>query len=193
MAVKNVADMPKTGAPESFERRTPFAQEAEACVLSAMLMDREAIGLAVELLTEDCFYMEPHRKLYQAVLALYEKSVAVDPVTLSEQLRKAGTLEEIGGLPFIFEVAGTAPTAANITFHAQIVREKSMLRKLIAASTETVAEANQPVEDVEPWWTWPRSAFSRSRTSASSKASRRSPRWSTRSSPTWSTASRAGW
>lgn len=149
MAVKNVADMPKTGAPESFERRTPFAQEAEACVLSAMLMDREAIGLAVELLTEDCFYVEPHRKLYQAVLALYEKSVAVDPVTLSEQLRKAGTLEEIGGLPFIYEVAGTAPTAANIAFHAQIVREKSMLRKLIAASTETVAEASQPVEDVD--------------------------------------------
>jgi len=134
---------------EDFERKIPYASDAEASVLGAMLMDREAIGLVIETLDEECFYIDSHRKLFKAVLALYEKSVEVDPVTLSEQLKKDGTLEEIGGLPFIYEIAGSVPTSANVSFHAQIVREKSMLRKLIASCTTIIQEAYQPVEDVD--------------------------------------------
>ncbi len=134
---------------EDFERKTPYAQDAEASVLGAMLMDREAIGLAIETLEEECFYVDTHRKLFKAMIALYEKSIEVDPVTLSEQLKKNGTLEEIGGLPFIFELAGSVPTSANVVFHAHIVREKSMLRKLIESCTTIIQEAYQPVEDVD--------------------------------------------
>ena len=132
-----------------FERKTPYAADAEASVLGAMLMDREAIGLAIETLDEECFYVDTHRQLFKALLALYEKSIEVDPITLSEQLKKNGTLEEIGGLPFIYEIAGSVPTSANVTFHAQIVREKSMLRKLIASCTAIIQEAYQPLENVD--------------------------------------------
>ena len=134
---------------EDFERRIPYAADAEAGVLCAMLMDRETIGLAIEALDEGCFYVDTHRKLFKAVLALYEKSIEIDPVTLSEQLKIDGTLEEIGGLPFIYEIAGSMPTSANVAFHAQIVREKSMLRKLIESCTAIIQEAYQPVEDVD--------------------------------------------
>lgn len=130
------------------ERNTPYDQDAEAGVLGAMLLDREAIGLAIEMLDPGCFYIEAHRKLYNGIVALYERSVEVDPVTLSDQLRKAGTLEEVGGLPFIYSIAGAVPTAANVLYHAEIVRDKSMLRKLIESCTEIIQEAYQPVEEV---------------------------------------------
>ena len=132
-----------------FDRHLPYSQEAEACVLGAMLMDKEAIGRSIEMLAEDCFYLDNHRKLFKAIVSLYEKSVEVDPVTLSEQLKKEGALEEIGGLPFIYEISNSVPTAANVIYHAQIVSEKSMLRKLIEGCTTIIEEAYQPVEDVD--------------------------------------------
>lgn len=134
---------------EDFERKAPYAADAEASVLGAMLMDREAIGLAIEMLDEECFYVDTHRKLFKAMIALYEKSIEVDPVTLSEQLKIDGTLEEIGGLPFIYEITGSVPTSANVAFHARIAREKSMLRKLIESCTAIIQEAYQPVENVD--------------------------------------------
>jgi len=134
---------------EDFERKAPYAADAEASVLGAMLMDREAIGLVIEMLDEECFYVDTHRKLFKAMIALYEKSIEVDPVTLLEQLKKDGTLEEIGGLPFIYEITGSVPTSANVAFHARIAREKSMLRKLIESCTKIIQEAYQPVEDVD--------------------------------------------
>jgi len=137
------------GDSEDFERKPPSSQEAEACVLGAMLMDREAIGIAIEMLEEGCFYIDQHKKLFKALVALYEKSIEVDPITLSEQLKKDGTLEEIGGLPFIYEIAGSVPTAANVSYHAQIVREKSMLRKLIQSCTTIIQQSYEPVEDVD--------------------------------------------
>jgi replicative DNA helicase len=131
------------------ERRIPFAQDAEASVLGAMLMDREAIGTAAQSLDPSCFYIEPHRRLFKAIMALYEKSVEVDPVTLSDQLAKDGGLEELGGLQFIYDIAGSVPTAANIEFHTQIVREKAMLRQLIESCTAIIQESYQPVENVD--------------------------------------------
>ena len=119
--MKSVAKLESRAAFEDTERRTPYSQEAEACVLGAMLMDREAISLAVEKLDEDCFYIEAHRKLFKSMITLYEKSIEADPVTVAEQLKKDGTLEEIGGLPFIYEIASSVPTAANVAYHAQIV------------------------------------------------------------------------
>ena len=134
---------------EQTDRKVPFAQDAEASVLGAMLMDREAVGTAVQMLEPDCFYIESHRLLFTAILALYEKSVEIDPVTLSDQLKKDGALEGVGGLQFIYDIAGSVPTAANITFHTQIVLEKAMLRKLISGCTTIITESYAPVEDVD--------------------------------------------
>lgn len=132
-----------------FERSIPQSREAEACVLGAMLMDREAIGQAIELLHEKCFYSEAHCRLFSAVVRLYEKAVDADPVTLAEQLKKDGALEDIGGVPFIFEIANSVATAANVVHHARIVREKYMLRRLIESCTRIIQDSYQPVEDVD--------------------------------------------
>ncbi len=144
-----MADQLQDKIVEQIDRKLPFAQDAEASVLGAMLMDREAVGTAVQMLDPDCFYHAPHRRLFISVLALYEKSVEIDPVTLSDQLRKDGSLDEVGGLQFIYDIAGSVPTAANIEFHAQIVREKAMLRKLIASCTAIIQESYTPVEDID--------------------------------------------
>ncbi len=144
-----MADQLQEKIAEPSDRKIPFAQDAEASVLGAMLMDREAVGTAVQMLTPECFYIEAHRMLFNAIMALYEKSVEIDPITLSDQLKKDGALDGLGGLQFIYDIAGSVPTAANISFHAQIVREKAMLRKLITGCTEIIQESYLPVEDVD--------------------------------------------
>ena len=98
---------------ESMDRQVPYSQEAEISVLGGMLIDRDAIGVAVETLDTQCFYLEAHRKLYKAIVSLYEKSIEVDPVTLPDQLEKEGSLEDVGGRSYILEVFGSVPTAAN--------------------------------------------------------------------------------
>ena len=134
---------------ESMDRQVPYSQEAEISVLGGMLIDREAIGVAVETLEQQCFYLDAHRKLFSAIVALYEKSVEIDPVTLPDQLEKDGSLEEVGGRSYILEVFSSVPTAANITYHSRIVLEKYMLRRLIESCTGIIQQAYEPVEDVD--------------------------------------------
>ncbi len=134
---------------ESLDRQVPYSQEAEVSVLGGMLIDREAIGVAVEMLDRQCFYLDAHRKLFSAIVALYEKSVEIDPVTLPDQLEKDGSLEAVGGRSYILEVFSSVPTAANITYHSRIVLEKYMLRRLIESCTGIIQQAYEPVEDVD--------------------------------------------
>jgi replicative DNA helicase len=134
---------------ENMDRKVPYSQEAEISVLGAMLIDRDAIGVAVETIDTQCFYLGAHRKLFSAILALYEKSVEIDPITLSDQLEKDGSLEEVGGRSYILEVFGSVPTAANIAYHARIVLERYMLRRLIESCTSIITQAYEPVEDVD--------------------------------------------
>jgi len=131
------------------EQKAPYSQEAEIGVLGAMLLDQEAISQAVEALGAACFYYEAHRKLFGAIVTLYEKSIEIDPVTLADQLEKDSSLEEVGGRDYILEIFSSVPTAANIAHHARIVREKYMLRRLMASCTEIIREASQPVEDTD--------------------------------------------
>jgi len=131
------------------EQKAPYSQEAEIGVLGAMLLDQEAISQAVEALGAACFYYEAHRKLFGAIVTLYEKSIEIDPVTLADQLEKDSSLEEVGGRDYILEIFSSVPTAANIAHHARIVREKYMLRRLMASCTEIIREAAQPVEDTD--------------------------------------------
>jgi len=134
---------------ESMDRQVPYSQEAEICVLGGMLIDRDAIGVAVETLDAQCFYLEAHSKLYQAIVSLYEKSIEIDPVTLPDQLEKDGSLENVGGRSYILEVFSSVPTAANIAYHARIVLEKYMLRRLIESCSTIIQQAYEPVEDVD--------------------------------------------
>ena len=121
---------------------------AESSVLGAMLMDPAAVDLAIEKLKAESFYFQPHRALFKAICVLREKQTVIDPTTLSDRLKKDGKLEEIGGLQFIYDVAGSVPSAANVEAHARIVREKHKLRRVREVCTDVLLRTEGPVEDV---------------------------------------------
>ena len=123
------------------DRRPPYSEDAEQAVLSAMLMDPDAILRATEFVDDTMFYREGHRRIFRAMLALSEKGDVVDPLTLSEELARTGSLESSGGKDYIGFLVDAVPTAANIEYHARIVREKALRRRLIEVSTAIVAEA----------------------------------------------------
>lgn len=130
------------------ERVPPQNIEAEQAVLGAMLIDKEAIAKATEVLSADNFYREAHRVIFSAMLELYNKNEAVDMVTVTEILKRDNKLEDIGGIAYITSLANVVLTAANVKYHAEIVAEKSVLRQLVRVSTEIAAMGYEANEDV---------------------------------------------
>ncbi|MDZ4674610.1 MAG: replicative DNA helicase [Gemmatimonadota bacterium] len=122
-------------------RAAPWSQEAEQAVLGAMLLDQDAALRAAEFLDANAFYQEGHRRLYRAMIALTEHRVVIDHVTLRDELQRRGELDDVGGTDYIAELVDAVPTAANLEFHARIVREKAILRQLIDASTQIITQA----------------------------------------------------
>ncbi len=123
------------------EQIPPQAVEAEMAVLGAMLLDRDAIARALEIINDKCFYSSLHAKIFNAVITLYDRNEAVDLITLTEELRKANDLEGVGGVTFVENILSSVATSANIEHHAKIVLEKSTLRRLIQASTQIINDA----------------------------------------------------
>lgn len=130
------------------ERVPPQNIEAEQAVLGAMLIDKEAIAKATEVLSADDFYREAHRVIFSAMLELYNKNEAVDMVTVTEILKRDNKLEDIGGIAYVTSLANVVLTAANVKYHAEIVAEKSVLRQLVRVSTEIAAMGYEANEDV---------------------------------------------
>src|SRR5881628_3607700 len=114
----------------------PQALDAERSVLAAMLLDTEAIGRAVEQIESPVFYRMAHQKIFDAVVALYSRNEKIDLITLSEELRKRGDLDAVGGPAALSQVLEYAATSANLEQHVKIIRSKALLRLLIRATTE---------------------------------------------------------
>ena len=122
-------------------RAVPWSQEAEQAVLGAMLLDQDAALLATELVQDDMFYREGHRRLFRAMVGLVEQRTVIDPVTLRDELGRRGELDAIGGADYLADLVDAVPTAANLEYHARIVKDKAILRRLIEASTGIITEA----------------------------------------------------
>ena len=118
----------------------PQAIEAERAVLAAMMMDHEVVGRAAEQIESAVFYRTSHQKVFNAMLALFERNEKSDIVTLSEELRKRGELELVGGPAALTQIAEHHVTSANLEQHVKIVREKALLRSLIGATREIQQE-----------------------------------------------------
>jgi len=131
------------------EKMPPQNLEAETAVLGSMLLDREAIASALDHLDESSFYTEGNGKIFQAMLALYDQGKAVDIVTLTEELKKRGKLDEVGGASRVMEIASAVPTSANIEHYARIVKEKALLRTLINTATKIASESYDTSADVD--------------------------------------------
>jgi len=123
------------------DRRPPYSLDAETAVLGAMLLDQDAILRAGEHIDDTMFYQEGHRRIFRAMLALSERGAVAEPLTLSEELSRRGELEASGGKEYIAFLIDAVPTAANVEYHAKIVREKAVLRRLIEVSTGIVTDA----------------------------------------------------
>ena len=140
LPVPSAANTPAPRDPYK-ERRPPWSEEAEQAVLGAMLLDADAALRAAEFVDDTMFYREGHRRLFRAMFSITERGGAVDPLTLADELERRGELEGAGGREYLAFLLDAVPTVANVEYHARIVREKALLRRLIEVSTEIVGEA----------------------------------------------------
>ena len=133
---------------ETIERMPPQALDAEMAVLGSMLLSKEAVTKCMELLEPEAFYKTAHQKIYQAIVNLDARGeVEVDYLTVSEELKRMGVLEEVGGAYYLTELTNRVPSAASVEYYARIVLEKSLLRKLIHVSGEIAHMAYEARED----------------------------------------------
>ena len=133
------------------ERQLPNDINAEAAVLSAMMIDNFVVSRAIELLDEEHFYRTTHKIIYKTLLDLFEENIEIDIITLIDRLKQNGTLEKVGGENFINELSDVVLSGANIEYHANIVQERALLRQLITTSNQIIEEcykSDQPVEDI---------------------------------------------
>jgi replicative DNA helicase len=128
------------------DREPPFSRQAEVSVLAGVLLDPESMFRIEDAVDDSMFFSEDHRVLFRAMRSLHEKRVAIDVVTLGDHLRDTGELERAGGMEYLAELLDAVPTAANIQYHARIVRDKALLRRLIEVSTRTIQDVYQPGE-----------------------------------------------
>ena len=133
---------------QSSPKVPPHSLEAEAAVLGAILLDNTALDRVAEVVTAEDFYREAHRKIFRAATELSQRSEPIDLLTLTEALKTRGELPEIGGAGYVSELTDRALSAANIQYHARIVREKAILRGLISTAAEIVARGYEAREDV---------------------------------------------
>ncbi|MEX0912263.1 MAG: replicative DNA helicase [Gemmatimonadota bacterium] len=131
------------------ERRPPYSLEAEMSVIGGMFLDPDAVVKAIEIVDDSMFFREGHRRLYRAMIRLWEQGEVIDSVTLSEQLKTTGDFDAIGGAPYLAQLLDAVPTAANIEYHARIVREKALLRRLIEAATSIIQATYDAPGEVE--------------------------------------------
>ncbi|TCO77985.1 replicative DNA helicase [Marinisporobacter balticus] len=133
---------------EYLGRIPPHNIDAEQSVLGSMILDKDAIIMSGELIRGEDFYKEAHREIYDAILELYNRDEPVDLVTLSEELTQRQTLEAIGGISYLTSLSSAVPTTTNVKYYAKIVEEKSILRRLIKASSEILDKGYQAEEEV---------------------------------------------
>jgi replicative DNA helicase len=117
------------------DRLPPQNIEAEQAVLGAIFLEPQALTMASEILVPEDFYRSSHQRIFTVMIKLNDLGKAVDLITVSEELAATKLLEDIGGVRFLSELAGSVPTAANIEYYARIVEEKSLLRRLIRTAT----------------------------------------------------------
>ncbi len=128
------------------DRQPPYAAEAEVSVLGGMLIDGDAVAKAIEAVDESMFYREGHRRIFRSMSRLFQRGEVVDPTTVAEDLRQTDDLEQAGGLPYLAELLDAVPTAANIEYHARIVQERALMRRLIEASSGIIQDVYEPGE-----------------------------------------------
>ena len=134
-------------------RLPPQNLEAEMSVLGGILLENEALSRALESLRPEDFYRASHGKIFNGLIALYERNEPADLVTLTDILKTQDALEEVGGSSYLATLVDYVPTAANITYYCKIVKEKAIARELIKVATE-IASRGYEGGEVETSLDW---------------------------------------
>jgi len=124
----------------SLQKLPPQNIDAEQMVLGAILIENDSINNVTSILSPDDFYKDIHRRIFTVMLEMFERREAIDLVTLTDCLRSKTALDAVGGASYLANLVSLVPTAANIKYHAKIVREKAILRRLIHASTDIITQ-----------------------------------------------------
>jgi len=144
-----VAKEPRGDLDTASFKLPPQNIEAEQSILGGILIENDALNTVVEFLEDGDFYREAHQKIFHCMIALSERNEPLDLITITNELKKKKELEEIGGASYLAGLVESVPTAANIAYYAKIVKEKSILRKLISTATEIVTQSFQEGKDLE--------------------------------------------
>jgi len=134
---------------QSLERSLPNSAEAERAILGGIILDNGLISQAIELLRPEDFYVPSHRRIFLAMIALFEKNSEINPILIGEELKKENALESVGGISFITNLTYGLPHTTNITRYAEIVSGKSMLRQLIRKANKMTQEALEQEDEPE--------------------------------------------
>jgi replicative DNA helicase len=130
------------------KKTPPHSQEAEKTVLGGILVNNTHLNVVLSSLAPEDFYQENHRLILETMIGLMDKGQPIDLLTLSEELQKAGRLEEVGGAAYLASLMDGVPRSLNISYHAQIIKEKSLLRKLILSSSRIINDSYE--QQVDP-------------------------------------------
>src|SRR5881296_3573304 len=138
-----------TSSSQDIHRSPPHSVEAEQGVLGSMLIStREAIAECVEKINEEYFYVPAHQTIYNVLVDLWNAGQAIDLITFTQVLRDRNLLESVGGAAFVTSLFTFVPTAANVQYYLDIVRDKYILREIITAATESVRRAYEEQDEV---------------------------------------------
>ncbi|MEM9930715.1 MAG: replicative DNA helicase, partial [Bacteroidota bacterium] len=131
-----------------FSKLPPQAPDLEEAVLSAILIEKEAMTKVLDILEAESFYKPAHQAIYRSMRRLFERSQPIDLLMVMEDLKKAEELELIGGAAYLAQLTNKVTSSANIEYHARIITEKFIQRELIRTSTEVIREAYEDSTDV---------------------------------------------
>lgn len=133
----------------SLHKVPPQNLEAEQSVLGGILLDNLALNTVLELLETDDFYSEAHRKIFSAIIELSNRNEPCDLITLSNILKSQQRMEKVGGTAYIASLVDNVSSAANIAYYAKIIKEKSILRRLIGTATEILSKSYDAGMDID--------------------------------------------
>src|SRR4028119_1949241 len=137
--VKNFA--PDSTRDQMLERPLPHSAEAERAILGAIILDNGLVNQAIELLKPEDFYVRAHYHLFRAMISMSERGAEINPILIGEELRRDGSLEQVGGIAFISELTYGLPHFSNIVHYAKLVHDASMLRQLVKVANKITSEA----------------------------------------------------
>ena len=129
-------------------RIPPQAIDLEEAVLGALMLEKDALSTVIDILKPEVFYQESHKKIFEAIGLLFQKSKPVDILTVTSELRNLGTLEMVGGAYYITNLTNRVASAANIEYHARIISQKYIQRELIRISSEIIQNAYEDTTDI---------------------------------------------